>query len=228
MARNKAIDHGRRRARRPVVLGGELPEPEPAGMLAGSLGDGLDEVAALAHRRRVRADLARALARLDAPQRAAIGAHAEGGAARAAGLPRSTYYRALAHAQARMSADLRGRLAGLAALGGGGARWMREAFAHVEAAHTVAAAATAAVAITAAVALSLPGDRGHEAVPVPVQASGGRVAPPARARPRSARAAAAHAGAGPRPHAPPRPGPHRPQLTRSKAPCVYDPSTYDC
>ena len=157
IARNKAIDHGRRRARaarRPRRRAARAASRQAR--VAGSLGDGLDEVAALAHRRRVRADLARALERLDAPQRAAIGAHAEGGAARAAGLPRSTYYRALAHAQARLSSDLRGRLAGLGALGGGGARWTREIFAHVEAAHAVAAAATAAVAITAAVVLSLP------------------------------------------------------------------------
>ena len=88
-----------------------------------------------------------ALGRLDAPQRAAIGAHAEGGAARAAGLPRSTYYRVLAHAQARLSGDLRGRLTGLGALGGVVQR-ARELFQHVEAAHAAAAAATAAVAVT--------------------------------------------------------------------------------
>ena len=97
--------------------GDDLPEPRPAGERPGSLADGLDEVAAAAHRRRVRADLALALEGLDAPQRAAIGAHAGGGAARASGLPRSTYYRALGHAQARLRSDLRGRLAGLGALG---------------------------------------------------------------------------------------------------------------
>ena len=48
----------------------------------GSLADGLDEVTAAAHTRRVRADLVRASGRLDGPQRAAIAAHADGGAAR--------------------------------------------------------------------------------------------------------------------------------------------------
>ena len=109
----------RRRARAPLALGDELPEPADAGRATRDRSaDGLDEVAATAHRRRVRADLVLALERLDALQRAAIAAHAEGGAARAAGLPRSTYYRVLAHAQARLRSDLRGRLAGIGALGG--------------------------------------------------------------------------------------------------------------
>ena len=165
IARNKAIDHGRRRVRAPLPLGDALPEPAQPGVRAGSLGDGLDEVAAAAHRRRVGADLATALDRLDAPQRAAIGAHAEGGAARASGLPRSTYYRVLAHAQARLRSDLRGRLAGLGALGGA-ARWTRELFAHAEAAHTAAAAVTTAIAVTAAIAVGLP-DRGPRHVAPP-------------------------------------------------------------
>ena len=86
IARNKAIDHGRSRARAPYAAGDDLPEPPQPAAHPGSLADGLDEVTAAAHRRRVRADLARALERLDAPQRAAIGAHADGGAARDAGL----------------------------------------------------------------------------------------------------------------------------------------------
>jgi DNA-directed RNA polymerase specialized sigma24 family protein len=227
IARNKAVDHGRRRARRPLPTGGELTEAAEPGDRPGSLADGLDDVTALAHRRRVRADLVDALGRLDDPQRAAIRAHAEGGAARASGLPRSTYYRALAHAQARLSADLRGRLAGLGALGGGAARWARDAFAHVEGAHAVAAGAAAAVAVTAAVALSVPGDAAHRAQPVPARSAGGRVTPlPAAvpaARPlrrrtavpaeRSATTASRSVPASPR---------------RSQAPCIYDPSTYDC
>ena len=235
IARNKAVDHRRRRARQPVALGADLPERDEQGAHPGSLADGLDEVAALAHRRRVRADLVRALERLDAPQLAAIRAHAEGGAALAAGLPRSTYYRALAHAQARLSSDLRGRLAGLVALGGGAARWMREVFAHVEAAHAVAAAATAAVAITATVVLSTPGDGAHQARLVPAQASGGRVAPAVAAAPaaralRTRAVVAAPRAAVAAPSSPtttatrPVPGPP----LRRKAPCIYDPSTYDC
>ena len=228
IARNKAVDHGRRRARRPTELAGDAPEPELQGTHPGALDDGLDEVTALAHRRRVRADLVHALERLDAPQRAAIRAHAEGGAAPAAGLPRSTYYRALAHAQARLSSDLRGRLAGVAALGAGAARWMRDVFAHIEAAHAVAAAATAAVAITAAVVLSTPDDGAHQARPVPVQASGGRVTPVAAALPaaRALRERIAFAGPSSRSTTATRPVPASPR--RPKAPCIYDPSTYDC
>ena len=228
IARNKAVDHGRRRSRRPIALVADPPERAAVGSLPGSLADGLDDVAALAHRRRVRADLVQALERLDAPQRAAIRAHAEGGSALTAGLPRSTYYRALAHAQARLGGDLRGRLAGLAALGGGAARWMRDLFAHIEAAHAVAAAATAAVAITAAVVLSTPGDGAHRAQPVPVRAPGGRVTPAAAATPASRalrRRSALPARTAPITTASrPAPAPQR----RSKAPCIYDPSTYDC
>ena len=110
IARHKAIDHGRRRARAPLAFGDCSARAGCGRARPGSLADGLDEVTAAAHRRRVRADLVLALGRLDAPQRAAIAAHAEGGAARAAGLPRSTYYRVLAHAQARLRSDLRGRL----------------------------------------------------------------------------------------------------------------------
>jgi DNA-directed RNA polymerase specialized sigma24 family protein len=228
IARNKAVDHGRRRARRPIATGGEPTESAAPGDRPGSLADGLDDVTALAHRRRVRADLVEALGRLDEPQRAAIRAHAEGGAARASGLSPSTYYRALAHAQARLSADLRGRLAGLGALGGGAARWARDAFAHVEAAHAVVAATTAAVAVTAAVALSTPGDAAHQAQAVPAKAAGGRVmvlpaAVPA-ARPLRTRTAV------PAERSPvttaSRPLPVSPR--RPKAPCIYDPSTYDC
>jgi DNA-directed RNA polymerase specialized sigma24 family protein len=228
IARNKAVDHGRRRARQSISPGGDLPERDAPGVRPGSLADGLDEVTALAHRRRVRADLVHALERLDAPQRAAIRAHAEGGAARAAGLPRSTYYRALAHAQARLRSDLRGRLAGLAALGGAAARWMRDVFVHIEAAHAVAAAATAAVAITAAVALSTPDDGARQAQPVPVQASGGRVAPVVAAVPaaRALRRRTAVASPSSRSTTAARPVPASPR--RPKTPCIYDPSTYDC
>ena len=83
IARNKAVDLGRRSARAAIAFGDDLPEPRALGERPGSLADGLDEVAAAAHRRRVRADLALALEGLDAPQRAAIAAHAGGGAARA-------------------------------------------------------------------------------------------------------------------------------------------------
>jgi DNA-directed RNA polymerase specialized sigma24 family protein len=227
IARNKAIDHGRRRARAPVALGGALPEPAPPGELPGSLADGLDEVAAAAHRRRVHADLARALDRLDAAQRAAISAHASGGAARGAGLPRSSYYRALARAQARLRSDLRGRLTGLGALGDL-ARAARELFAHVEGAHAAAAAATTAVAVTAAVGLNWHDEGAPRLVPsVVVQpASGGRVQP-APVPASRARTLSRRVGGTVRTRrvtvSPPLPA----AATPSHASRSYDPSSYD-
>ena len=45
IARNKAIDHGRRRARgRHLPSARDLPEPQRPGWTAGALADGLDEV----------------------------------------------------------------------------------------------------------------------------------------------------------------------------------------
>lgn len=229
IARHKAIDHGRRTARAPLAHGDDLPEPPHEGTLPGSLDDGLDEVTAQAHRRRVRGDLVRALAGLDAPQRAAIGAHAEGGAARAAGLPRSTYYRALAHAQARLRADLRGRLAGLGALGDL-ARGAREFFAHAEATHAAAVAVTATAAVTAAVGLSFHDTGVPPLVPsVPiVQAQGGRSqpAPPALPRARALTTRVRVSSAAPAATAAAQPV--ATTATASPSACTYDPSTYDC
>ena len=229
IARNKAIDLGRRSVRAPIAFGDDLPEPRPAGERPGSLADGLDDVAAAAHRRQVRADLARALDALDAPQRAAIGAHVGGGAARASGLPRSTYYRALGHAQARLRSDLRGRLAGLGALGDF-ARGARELFAHAEATHAAAAAATAAVALGAALTLSLPtgGDAPRVPRAVAIQASGGRVHPVVE-RPPAWRVLRPRATVTirRRPAAAPRRAPVAAVTPRSTS-CTYDPSAYDC
>ena len=226
IARNKAVDLRRRSARAPIAFGDDLPEPRPAGERPGSLADGLDEVAAAAHRRRVRADLARALEGLDAPQLAAIGAHAGGGAARAAGLPRSTYYRALGHAQARLRSELRGRLAGLGALGD----LVRALIAHAEATHAAAAAATAAVAVGAALALSLPtgGDTPRVPAAVVIQASGGRVHPVV-AQPPPARSLGQRVTVTTRD----RPAPTTPPapvaaLTPRSTSCTYDPSAYAC
>jgi DNA-directed RNA polymerase specialized sigma24 family protein len=234
IARHKAIDHRRRRARAPLAFGDALPEPAAEGHRPGSLADGLDEVTAAAHRRRVSADLVLALGRLDAPQRAAIAAHADGGAAGAAGLPRSTYYRVLAHAQARMRSDLRGRLAGVGALGGLAQR-AREVLQHVEAVHGAAAAATAAVAVTAAVALAVHDESAHHLPsPVPVVAavsSGGRVA---AAPVTVARAAPAVAALRQRVTAPVPATAIAPSRAAAAAsppaprPCPYDPSSYDC
>jgi DNA-directed RNA polymerase specialized sigma24 family protein len=226
IARNKAIDWVRRRARAPLALGDDLPEPPQPATEPGSLADGLDDVAAAAHVRRVRADLLTALERLDAPQRAAISAHAGGGAARAAGLPRSTYYRALGHAQALLQGDLRGRLAGLGALGGITQR-AREVFAHAEAAHAAAVAATAAVAISAAVVLTVHDEAAHHFAPrTPVvQIAGGRVQPavvvPA---PRALRQRVAVVAAKPAASA----GRQVPPATPCPTSSSYDPSTYDC
>ncbi|MDX6541433.1 MAG: hypothetical protein QOI71_3043 [Gaiellales bacterium] len=227
IARNKAIDCVRRGARAPLSLGDDLPEPPQPAPEPGSLADGLDDVAAAAHARRVRADLVTALGRLDAPQRAAISAHAGGGAARAAGLPRSTYYRALGHAQTLLQGDLRGRLAGLGVLGAIAQR-AREIFAHVEAVHAAAAAATAAVAISAAV-LTVHDEPAHHFPPARavVRSMGGRVQPPPVVAPHS-RALRQRASL---------PASH-PAVARRRVPGTvarpcpksssYDPSTYDC
>jgi hypothetical protein len=228
IARNKAVDLARRSARDPIAFGDDLPEPRPLGERPGSLADGLDEVAAAAHRRRVRADLSHALDTLDAPQRAAMAAHAGGGAARASGLPRSTYYRALAHAQARMRSDLRGRLAGVGALGDL-ARGARELFAHAEGVHAAAAAATAAVAVGTALALSLPtgGDAPRVPAPIVIDAPGGRVHP-AIVRTSAARALRQRVQVAPRARTAAR-APRSPAAeARRSSSCTYDPSTYHC
>ena len=231
IARNKAIDHARRRARAPLALGDRVPgAPQPAAT-AGSLADGLDDVVAAAHLRRVRSDLAAALARLDAPQRAAISAHAEGGAARAAGLPRSTYYRALGHAQALLQGDLRGRLAGLGALGGIVQR-AREVLAHVEAVHAAAAATTAAVAISAAVALSVHDEVAQQLLRAAARRAGRRRSRVSRRRrtPLDRRARCAERVAVSTAATGPRSAERAPARRPSHAPTSssYDPSTYDC
>jgi hypothetical protein len=185
-------------------------------------------VAAAAHVRRVRADLAVALGRLDAPQRAAISAHAQGGAARAAGLPRSTYYRALGHAQALLQSDLRGRLAGYGVLGGLVQR-AREIFAHAEAVH--AAAAAVVVAIGAAVVVTVHDEAAHHfAPPAPaVRAVGGRVQPPQAPRTAALRAPRRRVAVG-APNRPAIASRHAPAAapTSARAACPYDPSSYDC
>jgi DNA-directed RNA polymerase specialized sigma24 family protein len=227
IARNKAIDHGRRRARAPIALGDALPEPPQPARSPGSLADGLDDVAAAAHTRQVQADLAAALARLDAPQRAAISAHAQGGAARAAGLPRSTYYRALGHAQSLLQSDLRGRLAGIGALGGITQR-AREIFAHAEALHAATVAVAATVAISAAVVLAVHDETAHRfETPAPaVRIHGGRVqATPVAAVPPRARHRRAAASASVRSAPPSTPAPA--VKVTHPASCRYDPSSYD-
>ncbi len=238
IARNKAVDHGRRSARAPIAVA-DLPEPAAEGARPGSLADGLDDVVAFAHMRRVRSDLARALDGLEPSQRAAISAHAEGGAAGAAGLPRSTYYRVLAHAQARLRSDLRGRLTGLGALGDL-ARGARELFAHAEATHAAVVAGTAVVAATAAVGVGVGLTGGSPPPltlpPTPVQSLGGRSQPPPPPVPAThtlvVRGAAA---ARVRPATSVKPARPSPAATRAAAAvaaaasgCSYDPSAYEC
>jgi DNA-directed RNA polymerase specialized sigma24 family protein len=233
IARNKSIDLGRRQARSALAFA-DVPEPPDPGSRPGSLADGLDEVTAAAHTRRVRDELAAALGRLGASERAAIAACAEGGAARAAGLPRSTYYRMLAHAQARLGGDLRGRLGGIGALGGIFQR-AREIFQHVEAVHAAAAAATAAVAV-AAVALSIHDQRAHP-VPAPAAviasaAAGGRVTATVAPALRAAVATSRPVTLAPAPRAAPAPGTgsatFAPPAAATPSTCTYDPSSYDC
>ena len=162
-------------------------------------------------------------------------AHAGGGAARASGLPRSTYYRALAHAQARLRSDLRGRLAGLGALGDL-ARGARELFAHAEASarrrgrrHGRRRRRRRARAQRCPRAETPPRVPGADRR---CRRSGGRVHPVRRDR--AARGARRCRAA--RDRSPPatpacRLGPPRAGRGRSQprsTPCTYDPSAYDC
>ena len=110
---------------------------------------------ALAHRRRVRADLARALA---APGRSAAGGHPRARRAAARRVPpafRARPTTARSHMPRRACAAICAGASPASAALGDLARGARELFAHVEAVHAAAAGATAAVAVGAALALSL-------------------------------------------------------------------------
>ena len=90
IARNKAVDHVRTRARQALALGDQALERAEA-----SLDDELEPTEALAHRDRMIADLRRAVERLGTSERTVLRAAAiEGGPAEAQ-MARTTYYRTL-------------------------------------------------------------------------------------------------------------------------------------
>ena len=183
IARNKAIDHGRRQARWPLALGDDLPEPRAAGVRRDRW--------PTASTRSPRRPTGGACAPTSPPPwdgstrpSGRHGAHAEGGAARRRRAPSLHLLPRRSRMPRRaLRSDLRGRLTGIGALGGVVQRCTREVFQHLEAVHGAAAAATAAVAVTAAVVLGV-----HDEAPTAwravaaVQASGGRVAPGRRRR----------------------------------------------
>ena len=227
----RPIDLGRRSARAPIAFGDDLPEPRPAGERPGSLADGLDEVAAAAHRRRVRADLARALER---PRRAAAGGHRRArrrrrGARRPGSRARPT--------TARSPTPRRGCAAICAGAWRASARSATSPAARASCSPTprprtpprrpppppsrVGAALALEPARPAATPPRVP-------EPVAIQALGRARAPGARAAARGARAPAARDGHHSRPSRA-RPGPRRsrPRQPRSTS-CTYDPSAYDC
>jgi len=108
VARNKAVDHHRRRRR-------ELPAsaaPEHVAVpLAGSLARDLDAVSGEVHRRDVSDALVRLVRELPPSERRALTATATGAGHAGSGLGRSTHYRALDRARLRLTATVRSRVA---------------------------------------------------------------------------------------------------------------------
>jgi hypothetical protein len=113
VARNKAIDHHRRRRHEsPAALALDgLAVP-----VVGTLGRDLDIVSGEVHRRNVARDLAELVADLPAPERRALAATATGSGSRGSGLGRSSHYRALDRARLRLTSAVRSRIAGGLAL----------------------------------------------------------------------------------------------------------------
>jgi DNA-directed RNA polymerase specialized sigma24 family protein len=146
IARNKAVDHHRRRRREaPSELAGEVADTPRGGLLA----DDLDLVESAVHGRLVRASLRELVGALPDGEQRALRADAAGRGARGSGLARSTHYRALERARDRIAAAVRARIAGglalpLALLRGGDA--LRELLVPAAVVLTAAAASVALVA----------------------------------------------------------------------------------
>jgi hypothetical protein len=108
IARNKAVDHHRRRRR-------EAPGPAslvPEGSAAGEL----DAVTAEVHRRDVSLALRKLVGDLPPSERLALTATATGAGYAGSGLGRSSHYRALDRARLRLGSVVRSRIAGGLAL----------------------------------------------------------------------------------------------------------------
>jgi hypothetical protein len=108
VARNKAVDHHRRRRR-------ELPDsaiaPHVALPVAGPLARDLDAVSGEVHRRDVSRALVGMMRGLPASERLALTATATGTGHAGSGLGRSSHYRALDRARLRLTAAVRSRVA---------------------------------------------------------------------------------------------------------------------
>jgi DNA-directed RNA polymerase specialized sigma24 family protein len=162
VARNKAIDHHRRRRF-------EYPEQAIAERAAvpadGLLEADLDAVAGEVHRRDVSSALSELVRELPAPERRALTAAALGAGHLGSGLGRSSHYRALDRARLRLTAAVRSRVAAGLALP---AVLLRGA-AHLRA--FLLPAGAAAAAAVASVAFVLP------AIETPPPAAAARVVP---------------------------------------------------
>jgi DNA-directed RNA polymerase specialized sigma24 family protein len=113
VARNKAVDHHRRRRHESPA---ELAIDQLAIPVAGTLGRDLDIVSGEVHRRNVARDLAELVGDLPASERLALDATATGSGSRGSGLGRSSHYRALDRARLRLTSAVRSRIAGGLAL----------------------------------------------------------------------------------------------------------------
>jgi hypothetical protein len=113
VARNKAVDHHRRRRHEsPAEVAYERIEVPVVGTLARDL----DIVSGEVHRRDVSRALGTLVQALPPSERLALGASATGTGSLGSGLGRSSHYRALGRARLRLSASVRSRIAGGLAL----------------------------------------------------------------------------------------------------------------
>ena len=257
IARNKAIDHQRRRLRALPRVEADLPEvaaPLPIGHVL----EGLAPTEAEAHRRSVSVAIREEVDRLPARDRLVVVAHATGLGPGDVGLPRSTFYRVLARAHERLGGSLRDRLAGLAAVPLALVHWGRRG-----ASLATVCASVGTVALLAPIPGEDPAAPRRERVPVTAVAPLRLVPPPApvssvpaaprpaahapkkvKPKPKLQRAAVAKpparpARSSPRVAAAPPPA-AAPAATASAAPappppapaansgCDYDPTAYHC
>ena len=165
IARNKAVDSVRARARGPLPLADD--ELERAGA---SIDDQLEPTEALAHRDRMVADLRRALGGLGESERLVLGVQARDGGPLDAQMARTTYYRMLGQVHARLRVDLRGRIAGAGLVG-----WLTRRVAPLLGPKLGALLGAAAVAVAVGVLTApsppRPQARGAAASAVPAPAS---------------------------------------------------------
>ena len=226
IARNKAVDHVRARARGPLPLAQDGLERAGA-----SLDDELEPTEAIAHRDRMVADLRRALAGLGESERIVLGVQALDGGPVDAQMARTTYYRMLGRAHARLRIDLRDRIAGAGLVG-----WLARRLAPLAvpklAALLGAAAVAVAVGALTAPAPARPEARGAAASPVAAAASVAvAAAGPPVIRPRStqSRAPASRGGVSALVVQARAPSPARRASPQAASRCtVYDPNPYVC